>query len=193
MNAGRSRPDLRTERLRVRFPHVDDAEAIARYYTENRAYLEHFGPSRPDSFYSEEFWRSRVAEMAEDFAADVAVAFFVYRKEADSEVIGQINLFNIARKVFQCATMGYSVAEEHQGRGYMTEACRAVVEYAFTQMNLHRVQAGHLPENLASGAVLRKLGFAPEGYARDYLYFHGKWRDHVLHAITNPDWKDTGV
>lgn len=192
MNAGRPQPDLRTRRLRVRFPHENDAGAIARYYVENRSHLERFGPSRPDSFYTEAFWRTRIAEMQDEFRADVAIAFLVFLPEAEAEVVGQVNLFNIARKVFQCATMGYSVAQAYQGRGYTTEACQAVVEYAFGDLNLHRVQAGHLPENLASAAVLRKLGFAAEGYARDFLYFHGKWRDHVLLAKTNPEWEDRG-
>lgn len=193
MSAGRSPPALRTSRLRVRFPSARDAGAITRYYAENRVHLERFGYSRSESFYTEDFWRSRIAEMLEEFHAGVAVAFFAFSKEDDSEVIGQVNLFNIARKVFQCATMGYSVAAAHEGRGYTTEACRAVLEYAFGDLNLHRVQAGHLPENLASAAVLRKLGFVPEGYARDYLYFHGRWRDHVLLAKTNPDWEDVGA
>ncbi|UYV12433.1 MAG: GNAT family N-acetyltransferase [Phycisphaera sp.] len=193
MSAGRPTPDLRTERLPVRFPHVADAEGIARYYTNNSEHLEEFGPARDEAFYTEAYWQVRIAQMRDEFDRDASVGFFVYLKDEPSEVIGQANVFNIARKSFQCGTLGYSIAKAHEGRGYMTEACRAVVSYAFETMNLHRVQAGHLPENLASGAVLRKLGFLPEGYARDFLYFHGRWRDHVLHAITNPDWKDTGV
>lgn len=193
MNAARPLPDLATERLRVRFPLPGDAGMVSRYYVANREHLELMGPARPESFYTEAYWEKRIGEVREEFERDAGLSFFVFEKERPDVLVGHINLFNIARKVFQCGTLGYSIDKDHQGRGYTTEACRAVIGYAFDVLNLHRVQAGHLPENLASGAVLRKLGFAHEGYARDYLYFHGRWRDHVLLAVTNPDWKDEGV
>lgn len=193
MSAGRPGPEIVTERLRLRLPQAGDAVEIARYYTDNSNHLEEFGPARDEAFYTEAYWQVRIAQMRDEFDRDASVGFFVHLKDEPSEVIGQANIFNIARKSFQCGTLGYSIAKAHEGRGYMTEACGAVVSYAFETMNLHRVQAGHLPENLASGAVLRKLGFTPEGYARDYLYFHGRWRDHVLLAKTNPDWKVGGA
>jgi ribosomal-protein-alanine N-acetyltransferase len=69
----------------------------------------------------------------------------------------------------------------------MTEALRAVCAHAFTQMGLHRIQANHLPENLRSAAVLQRLGFEVEGYARSFLLIDGRWRDHVLTALVAPD------
>jgi ribosomal-protein-alanine N-acetyltransferase len=50
---------------------------------------------------------------------------------------------------------------------------------------LHRLQAAHLPENRRSAAVLARLGFEREGVARRYLFIHGEWRDHVVHALVN--------
>ena len=56
----------------------------------------------------------------------------------------------------------------------------------FDTVGLHRIQANHLPENVRSARLLRRVGFVPEGYARDYLFIDGAWRDHVLTACTNP-------
>jgi ribosomal-protein-alanine N-acetyltransferase len=72
----------------------------------------------------------------------------------------------------------------------MTEALRAACAYAFSGMGLHRLQANHLPENLKSAAVLRRLGFAVEGYARDFLLINGRWRDHILTALVAPASQD---
>jgi ribosomal-protein-alanine N-acetyltransferase len=53
-------------------------------------------------------------------------------------------------------------------------------------LRLHRVQANHLPENQRSARLLQRLGFRVEGLAREYLYINGAWRDHVLTALTYP-------
>jgi ribosomal-protein-alanine N-acetyltransferase len=50
--------------------------------------------------------------------------------------------------------------------------------------------ANYLPENRRSARVLEKLGFRKEGEAKHYLYIDGKWRDHILTSLTNPDWKE---
>jgi ribosomal-protein-alanine N-acetyltransferase len=67
----------------------------------------------------------------------------------------------------------------------MSEALRATIAHVFGTLKLHRIMANHLPENTRSAALLKKLGFAVEGYARDYLFIAGAWRDHVLTALTN--------
>ena len=65
----------------------------------------------------------------------------------------------------------------------MGEALGALIEYAFTELELHRLMANYRPENERSAAVLARLGFEREGFARDYLYIDGAWRDHVLTAL----------
>ena len=84
--------------------------------------------------------------------------------------------------------MGYSLAEEVQGHGYMLEAVRGAVGYAFQELRLHRVSASYMPHNRRSAAVLRHAGFTIEGYARDYIRIEGRWEDHIMTAIVNPDW-----
>jgi len=71
----------------------------------------------------------------------------------------------------------------------MAEALSSAIRYCFDEMNLHRIMANYMPTNVRSAALLRKLGFAPEGYARDYLFLAGEWQDHVLTALTNDKWR----
>ena len=51
---------------------------------------------------------------------------------------------------------------------------------------MHRVMASYIPVNERSGRLLKKLGFIVEGYARDYIYINGSWRDHILTSLVNP-------
>ena len=68
----------------------------------------------------------------------------------------------------------------------MHEALTASLDFAFRDLRLHRVMANYRPEHLRSGRLLARLGFAQEGYARDYLFIDGAWRDHILTSRTNP-------
>ena len=67
----------------------------------------------------------------------------------------------------------------HAGKGRMTRAVAATVEFAFTKLRLHRVEAACIPDNAPSIALLQRNGFQREGYARGYLKIDGAWRDHV--------------
>ena len=69
----------------------------------------------------------------------------------------------------------------------MTEALGALVQHAFSVLDLGRVEAACLPENAASRALLDRCGFAYEGVAASYLQIDGRWRDHVLYANLRAD------
>ncbi len=101
-------------------------------------------------------------------------------------VVGAAQLSNIVRGAMWGCTLGYALDHEHVGRGWMTEALRAVTEHAFVVLHLNRVMANYMPNNERSAAVLERVGFVREGLARGYLYIDGAWRDHVLTALRNP-------
>jgi ribosomal-protein-alanine N-acetyltransferase len=96
----------------------------------------------------------------------------------------------IARGPFQNTLLGYALDGDLQGQGLMQEGLSAVIAHAFSEeINLHRIQANVRPDNLRSLRVLERLGFEREGFARDYLYIHDKWHDHVMLALRNADFK----
>ena len=69
----------------------------------------------------------------------------------------------------------------------MTEALGLVLDYAFRQLRLHRLEANIQPENAASIALVERLGFHREGYSPRYLKLGGRWRDHQRWAIVAED------
>ena len=85
--------------------------------------------------------------------------------------------------------MGYYIGAPFAGRGYMTEAIRLMLRYAFRDLKLHRIEANIQPENVASIALVRRAGFRREGYSPRYLKISGRWRDHERWAILAEDWK----
>ncbi len=93
----------------------------------------------------------------------------------------------IVRGAAQFCYLGYSIDESKQGLGLMSEALRAAIGYVFSELRLHRIMANYMPTNERSGNLLKRLGFKVEGYARDYLYLNGKWQDHILTSLVNPN------
>ncbi|WP_255230225.1 GNAT family N-acetyltransferase [Pseudoalteromonas sp. HM-SA03] len=99
-----------------------------------------------------------------------------------SQIAGLCSFTQVARGPFQACYLGYSIASQFAGQGYMTEILKAAILHMFDQRNMHRIMANYMPSNVASARVLQKLGFEQEGYAKQYLRIAGKWEDHVLTA-----------
>jgi ribosomal-protein-alanine N-acetyltransferase len=189
MSFARTRID--TARLRLVAPHPDpaagQAQAVASFLDENRAHFAPWDPPMAPGDGAVEAVQARLVTAAAAFAAGQAWRWWLVPADMPQRVIGSVSLSNLSRGAFQCCTLGYSLAEAWQGRGLMHEALQAVIAEAFgPAINLHRLQAGVRPENSRSLAVLRRLGFAEIGLARDYLFIAGAWRDHRLFDLTNP-------
>ena len=94
------------------------------------------------------------------------------------EIVGVININNIVRGSFLSASLGYYSSAKHQGMGYMTDALELVVQFAFEQLGLHRIEANIQPHNRASRNLVQRCGFVLEGESKEFLYINGGWRDH---------------
>jgi len=182
-------PVLTTERLIVRGAAETDVPALLRFFDENREHMAPWETSRPEEFHTEEFWRVQVARHRRAFDSGSALMLFLFPRTDPREVYGQVSFTSIVRGPAEMCMLGYALAEKAEGHGYMHEALRASIDYVFAELNLHRVSAAFMPHNLRSNAVLRRLGFTVEGYARDYLFIDGAWRDHVLTSLLNPSWR----
>ena len=178
---------IETDRLTIRLPQVADVPEIIRYYGENREHLRPFSPTfAPDSL-DESIWLEQVRVRLREFAARESFRAFIYAKAAPERIAGNLNLTQVHRGAFQSCVLGYNLAHEEEGKGYMTEAVDGAVAFAFGTWKLHRVAANYMPRNFRSAAVLRRCGFQIEGQASAYLMINGTWEDHVLAAITNQD------
>ncbi|MBD2462636.1 GNAT family N-acetyltransferase [Oscillatoria sp. FACHB-1407] len=111
----------------------------------------------------------------------------ICHRESD-RIVGVANLSQIFYKAFQNAYLGYYGSAEFAGQGLMTEGLRLVIDYAFFNLGLHRLEANVQPENQRSIALIQRLGFTEEGFSRRYLYINGAWRDHERWALTVEDW-----
>lgn len=108
---------------------------------------------------------------------------FLILRETDDAILGVINLNVIVYAALCSAYMGYYAAAEHAGQGYMKEGMMQVINLAFDQLGLHRLEANIQPENSSSLALVQGLGFEREGYSPRYLKIANEWRDHERWAL----------
>ena len=173
---------ISTTRLRLRPVTLEDAAAIQplagrREVAEMTRSIPH-----PLSLAQVEDWlKGRVAEMQEG----KGVTFGIVLADT-SELIGCTGLHVDAEH--QCAEMGFWIAGPCWGKGYATEAARAVVQFGFEALGLNRIHAHHMTKNPASGRVLEKIGMQREGVLRQAIRKWEQFEDVVLYAILRQDW-----
>jgi ribosomal-protein-alanine N-acetyltransferase len=178
---------IETGRLLLMGPSPEHAAALRDYMARNGEHFAPFLPAMPDGLHTLEFWRERLQAWREEGAADQSLRLVLLeRGRREGPLIGDLAFTNIVRGPFQACHLGYKLDHEQVGRGLMKEALGAALDYAFGTLKLHRVMANYQPSNERSGKLLRRLGFTVEGYARDYLFLNGGWRDHILTSLINP-------
>lgn len=182
----RRRPRLETERMTLRLPMHSDYRDWATLREESRDFLLPWEPCWAADHLSRKAFANRVYWAARAEAAGTALPLFMIGRH-EGRVLGAITLDNIRSGPAQAGTLGYWVGARHARQGFMREAIAAVVHYAFSVLDLSRIEAACLPENVASRGVLEKSGFKYEGVAQSYLQINGRWRNHVLYANLRND------
>ena len=169
----------------VRLIGPGDAETLSRLETENREYILAGGPTRSDDYVSVAGQRALVDTLLAAHRAETCVPFVI---ELEGQVVGRIILNGVVRGAFQSASVGYWVAESAAGRGVASAALASMIEHAFGELGLHRLQAETTLTNEASTRVLAKAGFELYGVAPQYLCIGGRWQEHRMFQLLNQSW-----
>ena len=183
-------PTLRTARLILREPRDSDAPAWEKLcqpleVAKNTLRMPH--PYPPGAALE---W---VARLRQSHARGESFVFAVLvRDEPDGEgtLIGSAGLH--VDPPHRHAEIGYVLGIDRWGKGYATEAARAIVEFGFGTLRLHRLHAGYYTRNPASGRVLEKLGFREEGRRPQMYMRFGEWVDLVLVGMLRQEWERGG-
>lgn len=104
---------------------------------------------------------------------------------SDITVIGTICYWRLDKRNYR-AEIGYALHPAAQGKGIMDEAMKAVLEYGFTQMKLHSVEANVNPLNQGSIKLLERNGFVKEAHFRENFYYNGKFLDSFIYSLITP-------
>ncbi len=113
------------------------------------------------------------------------VFFFGYLVclKGDDTILGLVNITQVMRYNVQSGFIAYYLGSRYEGKGYMQEGVRLLLNHTFLSIGLHRLEANIQPGNTRSIALAKKLGFKKEGYSEKFMQINGIWKDHERWAI----------
>lgn len=177
-------PVLETPRLVLRRIGPDDEEALFRIHSDPRTF-RYFG--RPGDT-TREAVRERFGRSEAALLAGEGIRWAFTRKIPGNPVVGTGGLWRWNKPHFH-AEVGYEIDPEHWGQGLMPEALRAICQFGFDVMGLHRVVANIDPKNKASARALEKTGFLLEGTQREDWYHDGQFTDTGVYGLLRRDFE----
>ena len=137
--------------------------------------------------YDEDKAREWLTFQQRERKAGTGYTFAIVRRE-DGRLVGAIDIRPNSRH--KKAEIGYWIGKPYWGRGYATEAARAIIRYGFETLGLNRIYALHFTGNPASGRVMQKAGMQFEGVLREDVKKGDAFQDHAVYAILRKDWAE---
>jgi ribosomal-protein-alanine N-acetyltransferase len=175
-------PILSTRRLRLRQFRDEDAEAMHRCFANPEAMR----------FWNHPVHTKRIeTERAVRRFIDCTPSYYRFWAVADAKTdrcFGMVN-YHDGHIRNKRGAIGYVIDPALHQKGIATEAVSAMLDFCFGELHLHRVQAFIQPDNTASRKLVEKLGFRSEGLLRDNLRVGEDWRDEMLFALLETDWR----
>jgi ribosomal-protein-alanine N-acetyltransferase len=170
---------------------VEDFPAWSGVRSRNADWLLKWEPMRtvgaPDPVQSRDAFAVRCGARQRERQLGTGYGYGIF---VDGHFGGEINLSIVQRGPFQSSYVGYWIDEKQAGQGYMPESLVLVMQTAFEDLHLHRVQISIIPRNTASRRVVEKLDIRDEGVAQRYLEINGVWEDHIRYAMTVEEWEE---
>ena len=183
---GSKEPEIASGQVFLRSMRRGDWRAWAELREESRHFLTPWEPSWPEDSLSRSAYRRRLQRAHQDWLADRGYAFLIFRQE-DARLVGGITLANVRRGIAQMGSIGYWIGLPFIRQGYVTDALRAMIDFSFDEITLHRLEAACLPHNEPSRRALLRVGFREEGLSRRYLKIDGRWQDHLRFGLIRED------
>jgi RimJ/RimL family protein N-acetyltransferase len=173
--------NIRTERLFIRILEMKDKEAFFAYRCLPE--IGQYQLRKPTNITDAERFINRNCETIPNTPEtwlQLAICL------PDGQMIGDVGIHFLADDQIE---IGYTLAPQHQGKGYAGEAVRGVITYAFSVLGKHRITASVDPANAASIRFLERIGFRKEAHFVKSLWMDDHWADDCIYAMLEEEWK----
>ncbi len=177
---------IETERLILRAFTYEDASSMMNNWA---------GDDYVQKMYGEPSYKTleKVNKLLDKYIGGYSKKYFfrwAVIEKSTGECIGQIAYFLVDTSG-HFGEIEYCIGTAYQGKGYATEATKAVIDYGFNKIGFHKVQICVRPSNAPSKKVIEKCGFTYEGTLRDYFYIDGKYEGRMFFSILEDEYDRT--
>lgn len=171
-------PELETERLLLRKITKEDAPELFLMRSDPLAlaYIDR------EPFTSLEETQEFIEKILTSLFQNEAILWVIALRENPAKLIGTIGFWKITKEHYRAET-GYMLQPEYWQKGIMKEALLATIGYAFTQTDIHSIEANIDPANTASGRLLESCGFVKEAWFKENYYFNGIFKDSFIYSL----------
>jgi ribosomal-protein-alanine N-acetyltransferase len=180
-------PELETERLVLREIVPSDAEDLFRIFSDEETLR--YWSCRP--YTSVDQASSLIESIAKQVREDTGIHWGITLR-GNGRLIGKCG-YNEWRRAHRRGDISYIIAREHWGKGVVSEAMGAVINYGFGHMNLHSIEAGVTPGNDGSTRVLERFGFRLEGHLRESFLAEDVFVDSLIYSLLRRDWEGSSM
>ncbi|MBJ8075282.1 GNAT family N-acetyltransferase [Bacillus cereus group sp. N12] len=166
------------ENITLKKLELKDAKELFELIYSSRNYLREWLPwvdTNQTVEDSEEYIKSTLQQYAENSGLRAGIYY-------KGNLVGEIGYYGI-NPLHKCASIGYWLGKEFQGKGLVTKACKVLLEYAFRELNLNRIEIRVASENYKSKAIAKRLGFTYEGCIRQNMWLYDHYVDHIVFGI----------
>ena len=166
------------EALKLEHPRMKHLKQWQEVRSANRYFLKPWEPKWPHDALSKKDFVTRVKQVNSNARLRSGFSYLLIHKKAG--IIGGIGLYNIRFGSALTGTIGYWLAQEHNGQGYMNAALTRICKFGFDTQKLIRLETACLKHNTRSIRLLKSCEFEQEGIGKSYLEIDGKRQDHML-------------
>lgn len=175
-------PVLETKRLRLRKIEGSDANSIFNYLSDPEV-MKYYGL---EPFKSLDDAHAEISWYQDILKEQTGIRWGITLKN-DEKVIGSCGFLNTVSNHFR-TDIGFELSKQYWGQGIASEAMNAIIEYAFQQTDIQRIQALIEPLNKASQKMVERAGFLQEGLLRKYEYTCGKFDDLYMYGLLKEEY-----
>lgn len=175
---------IETDRLRLRPFMRGDVDAVFAYRSREDVCRYLFDEPMSRQTCAESI-QTRIGQLSLGEDGDRIV--LAVERRTGGEVIGEVSLILRSTESRQ-AEIGYILHPDAAGRGYATEAARAMIDVGFRGAGMHRIYARCDSRNESSWRVMKRLGMRREAHFRDHALVKGRWDEEYIYAIVETEW-----
>lgn len=172
-----------TPKIRMELTDAGHAVGLLQALNEDRAHLAAFLPWVP-LMQTETDFENYIAHCLQLHQQNLERSFVIFYED---KIVGRMGLHQINNRD-KNASIGYWLCKSAECKGIASSCCRAIIDYGFKHLQLHRIEIRAAEQNLRSRAIPQKLGFSFEGSIRQAEYVNGQWYNLALYSILKDEW-----
>lgn len=169
--------------IKLKLRDIDDSEELFALIDSNRLHLRQW-LSWVDSVKEVEDVRLSAERAQEQFEANNGAQFGIW---FHNKLVGTI-AFHYYDWTNRSTMIGYWIDQNHQGKGIMVNSCIALMDYAFADLKMNRVEISCAPQNIKSRAIPQRLGLKEEGIRREVQWLYNHYVDHAVYGMLAGEW-----